>query len=95
MASIRKRYDVANMLDEIMLTPYTPLLGLLPPPVVVILVKNGIRTVLELQSVYPNGLLKMRGLGMLRFKQVETAFFPGKSFIPGRIFSPISQVRGS
>lgn len=83
------------MNTDFSLHPELLLDGLLPSRITGILVKNGVRTTDELLQAYPHQLLKMRGLGMLRFKQIETAFFPGKSFIPGRIFSPISHVRGS
>jgi len=32
---------------------------------------------------------------MLRFRQIERALFPGKSFTPTRVLSPISYVKGS
>jgi len=37
----------------------------------------------------------MWGLGMLRFKQIESVFFPGRSHIPKRIYSPIRQIKQS
>ena len=32
---------------------------------------------------------------MFRFKQIEAALFPGKSFIPARIYSPVRHIKGS
>lgn len=69
--------------------------GLLPSPVIGIRAKNDVHTIDELLKAYPHQLLKMRGLGMLRFKQIEKAFFPGEAFIPARVRSPISHVKGS
>lgn len=37
----------------------------------------------------------MWGMGMLRFKQIEKAFFPGKSFEPVRPLRPIRHIKGS
>lgn len=34
-------------------------------------------------------------MGMLRFKQIEAAFFPGESFTPTRIHSPLRHIKGS
>ncbi|WP_313331268.1 helix-hairpin-helix domain-containing protein [Comamonas sp.] len=73
----------------------TPLGDLLPVPVKSILSKNGIHTVEEVRQAYPGQLLSMRGMGMLRFRQIEAAFFPGCSFTPKRVFSPITLVKGS
>lgn len=69
--------------------------GLLPPRVVMILSKNGISTVQEVQDAYPHLLMKIRGLGMLHLRQIEAALFPGRSFTPLRVLSPISHVKGS
>jgi len=44
---------------------------------------------------YPHQLLKMWGMGMLRFKQIESVFFPGESFTPTRVYSPIRHIKGS
>lgn len=64
--------------------------GLLPPKVTTILAKSGIRTVGEIRRVYPDGLMKIRGIGMLRLKQIEMTLFPGISFTPKRARLPIA-----
>lgn len=75
--------------------PETPIGDLLPLRVKTILERNGINTVEGVRRAYPNQLLKMWGVGMFRFKQIEAALFPGKSFTPARIYSPIRHIRGS
>jgi len=67
----------------------------LPLRVKTILEQNGIHTIEGVRRAYPNELLKMRGMGMLRFKQIEAALFPDKSFTPARIYSPIRHIKGS
>lgn len=69
--------------------------GLLPASIIGILAKNDVRTIGELLNAYPHQLSRMRGLGMLRLKQIESAFFPGKAFNPARLRSPIPHVKGS
>jgi len=83
------------MEEEFTLATGSPLEGLLPPRVASILATKGIRTIEEVRNAYPHELLKIRGLGMLRFRQIERALFPGKSFTPARVLSPISHVKGS
>ncbi len=73
----------------------TPLGDLLPLRVKAVLNRNGIHTVEAVQQAYPHRLLKMWGMGMFRFKQIEAAFFPGKSFTPARIYSPIRHIKDS
>lgn len=73
----------------------TPIGDQLPLRVKTILERNGIHTIEGVRSAYPNELLKMRGMGMFRFKQIEAALFPGKSFTPSRIFSPVRYIKGS
>ena len=73
----------------------TPLGDQLPLRVRTILERNGIHTIEGVRSAYPNELLKMRGMGMFRFKQIEAALFPGKSFTPSRIYSPVRYIKGS
>lgn len=72
-----------------------PLEGLVPTRVASILAQNDIHTVEDVRKAYPHGLAKLRGLGMLRLKQIEAALFPGKNFTPVRIRAPISHVKGS
>ena len=73
----------------------TPLGDLLPPKVKTVLEKGGIRTVEEVRKAYPHELLKIRGVGMFIFRQIEAVFFPKKSFEPQRVRSPLRHVRGS
>lgn len=73
----------------------TSLGDLLPKYVTRVLARNGITTVEGVREAYPHGLLNMWGLGHLRFKQIEAAFFPGHSYIPERSYFPISKVKGS
>ncbi|MCD2166990.1 DNA-directed RNA polymerase subunit alpha C-terminal domain-containing protein [Comamonas koreensis] len=73
----------------------TPIGDLLPLRVKTILERNGVHTVEGVHRAYPNQLLKMWGMGMFRFKQIEAALFPDKSFIPARIYSPIRHIKGS
>jgi DNA-directed RNA polymerase alpha subunit len=73
----------------------TPLGDLLPAYVTHVLAKNGIHTVEAVRRAYPHELLKLRGMGMLRFTQIEKAFFPDKSFEPALARSPIRQIKGS
>ena len=56
----------------------TPLGDILQPRVKRILERNGIHTVEALRMAYPHQLVKIWGLGMYRFRQIERAFFPGK-----------------
>lgn len=53
------------------------------------------RTVEELKRAYPNGLLKMHGMGMLRFREIEGVLFPGESFTPAIPRPPARHVKGS
>lgn len=73
----------------------TPIGDSLPLRVKKILERNGIHTIEAVSKAYPNQLLKMRGMGMFRFKQIEAALFSGKSFTPSRIYSPIRHIKGS
>lgn len=73
----------------------TSLGDLLPLRVKAILEKNGVHTAEALRMAYPDQLLRMRGMGMLRFKQIEAAFFPGESFTPTRIHSTLRHIKGS
>lgn len=60
----------------------TPLDGLLSDRIIKILAKNGIYSVEGIQQAYPLALLRMHGIGMLRFRKIELVFFPGQSFEP-------------
>ncbi|GAB2712777.1 helix-hairpin-helix domain-containing protein [Comamonas sediminis] len=73
----------------------TPLDDLLPLRVKALLQKNGIHTVEDVRKAYPHQLLKIWGMGMLRFKQIEAVLFPGESFTPTRVYSPLPHIKGS
>lgn len=77
------------------LQPETLLGDLLPPRVKTVLLRNGIRTVEEVRRAYPDQLLKMRGMGMLRFRDIERSLFPGESFTPAMPRTPVRQIKGS
>lgn len=73
----------------------TPLGDLLPLRVKAVLERNGIHTVEGVRQAYPHTLLKMWGMGMFRFGEIEKALFPGNSFTPKRVYSPVRHVEGS
>lgn len=73
----------------------TPLGDLLPPRVKGILERNGIHTVEALHRAYPLQLLKIHGVGMLRLRQIEAAFFPGQLFTYRRRRLPVYKVKNS
>lgn len=75
--------------------PETPLGDLLPLRVKIVLAKNGIHTVEGVQRAYPHELLKFRGMGMIRLRQIETALFPGKSYYLELGHAPAHHVKGS
>jgi len=54
----------------------------LSPRAVNALARCGIKTVDQIRSSYPHGLLRVHGFGMLSLRAVETAFFPGERFEP-------------
>lgn len=60
----------------------TALDGLLSDRIIRILAKNGVASVEAIRQAYPVGLLRMHGIGMVRFRKIELAFFPGQSFEP-------------
>ncbi|WP_409516383.1 helix-hairpin-helix domain-containing protein [Comamonas sp.] len=76
-------------------SPETPIGDLLPLRVKALLQKNGIHTVEDVRKAYPHQLLKIWGMGMLRFRQIEAVFFPGESFTPRRVYSPLPPIKGS
>ena len=84
---------ILNMADE--LETERPLGDLLPLRVKVLIQRNGVHTVEDVRKAYPHTLLKFRGIGMSKFRQIEAAFFPGKKFEPARVLSPLTHVKGS
>lgn len=84
------------MLDDTTPPPLATALGdLLPLRLKALLQRNGVNTVEDVRNAYPHQLLKMWGMGMLRFRQIEAVFFPGESFTPTRVYSPIRHIKGS
>lgn len=73
----------------------TPLGDILPLRVMTVLLKNGIHTLEEVRRAYPDQLLKMRGMGMLRFRDIERSLFPGESFTPAIPRPPVRHIKGS
>ncbi len=89
-----RTYDACQMLDDTPpLSLETPLGDLLPLRVKALLQRHGVHTVEDVRKAYPHQL--MWGMGMLRFKQIEAVFFPGQSFTPTRVCSPIRHIKGS
>ena len=68
--------------------PHTPLDGLLSDRIIRILANNGVHSVEAVKQAYPLRLLRMHGIGMLRFRKIEMAFFPDQCFEPD--FAPPS-----
>ncbi|MCS4292731.1 DNA repair protein RadC [Comamonas sp. BIGb0152] len=73
----------------------TPLGDLLPSYVTRVLAKNGVHSVEGVKRAYPNELLKMHGIAMLRFRQIEAVFFPGQTFTPAQVLSPLRHISGA
>ncbi|GAB2813981.1 hypothetical protein GCM10027276_13460 [Comamonas piscis] len=84
-----------NMPDEPSLPPELPLGKLLPLRLKNLLENNGIYTVEAVFRAYPVQLLKLPGMGISRFKQLERILFPGETFTPRRVHPPIPQAPGS
>ncbi|MCD2165825.1 helix-hairpin-helix domain-containing protein [Comamonas koreensis] len=66
----------------------TPLDGLLSDRIIRILVKNGVDSVEGVRQAYPLRLLRMHGIGMMRLRHIEMAFFPDQCYEPD--FAPPS-----
>lgn len=84
-----------SMLDEPSPPPELPLGNLLPLRLKTLLEGNGIYTVEAAFRAYPDQLLKLHGMGISRFRQLERILFPGKSYTPPRVAPPIPQAPGS
>lgn len=69
--------------------------GKLPAPVVRLLVRNGLDTVEAVRKAYPLGLLAIKGIGLLRLRKIEKAFFPGQSYVPSHAMPDLPFVSGS
>lgn len=86
---------MVGMKDEPSPPPELPLGNLLPLRLKTLLERNGIYTVEAAFRAYPDQLLKLHGMGISRFRQLERILFPGKSYTPHRVTPPIPQATGS
>jgi len=73
----------------------TPLGDLLPRGVKTLLQRNGVHTVEDVRNAYPHQLLRMRGMGMFRFRQIEAALIKGECYTPRLSAPPLPDVPGS
>ncbi|WP_428174154.1 hypothetical protein [Comamonas sp.] len=79
------------MKDEIK----TSLQGKLPIGLVRILARNGIHTVEEVGQAYPERLLRMRGISIVRFRMIEAALITGEVYTSHFAAPPLPDVPGS
>jgi len=84
-----------SMPDEPTPSPELPLNKILPRSLKNLLEGNGIYTVEAAFRAYPNQLLKLPGMGISRFRQLERILFPGETFTPRRVPPPIPYAQGS
>ncbi len=75
--------------------PSTPLDGKLPASVIRILARNGIESVEAVRKAYPQQLLTLKGIGLLRLRKIEKAFFPGHAYMPSHTLAVLPFVSGS
>ncbi|MDR0258360.1 MAG: hypothetical protein LBI76_01010 [Comamonas sp.] len=52
-------------------------------------------TVEAVRKAYPLGLLAIKGIGLLRLRKIEKAFFPGQSYVPSHAMPDLPFVSGS
>lgn len=69
--------------------------GKLPISLVRILAKNDIHTVEEVGRAYPERLLRMRGISIVRFRMIEAALITGQGYTPTFAPPPLPDVPGS
>lgn len=62
--------------------PATPLDGKLPLGLIRVLAKNNIHTLEAVKRVYPEALLRMRGISIVRFRQIEAMLNPIEIYQP-------------
>lgn len=86
---------MVGMLDEPSLPPELPLDKILPLRLKNLLQRNGISTVEAAFRAYPDQLLKLPGMGISKFRQLERILFPGETFTPRRAPPPIPYAQGS
>ncbi|ULR90909.1 helix-hairpin-helix domain-containing protein [Comamonas sp. B21-038] len=72
-----------------------PLDKILPLRLKNLLESNGIYTVEAAFRAYPDQLLKLPGMGISKFRQLERILFPGETFTPRRVPPPIPYAQGS
>ncbi|WP_369459236.1 helix-hairpin-helix domain-containing protein [Comamonas sediminis] len=83
------------MQDEPSPPPELPLDKILPRSLKNLLESNGIYTVEAAFRAYPDQLLKLPGMGISKFRQLERILFPGETFTPRRVPPPIPYAQGS
>lgn len=72
-AGSTRLYPSTQMPDE---ATETPLHGLLSVELERVLAKNNLHTLEAVNRVYPEGLLRMRGISIVRFRQIEAVLNP-------------------
>lgn len=83
------------MQDEPSPPPELPLDKILPRSLKNLLESNGIYTVEAAFRAYPDHLLKLPGMGISKFRQLERILFPGETFTPRRVPPPIPYAQRS
>lgn len=83
------------MQDEPSPSPELPLDKILPRSLKNLLESYGIYTVEAAFRAYPDQLLKLPGMGISKFRQLERILFPGETFTPRRAPPPIPYAQGS
>ncbi|WP_313330497.1 helix-hairpin-helix domain-containing protein [Comamonas sp.] len=68
---------------------------ILPRSLKKLLDNNGIYTVEAAFRAYPDQLLKLPGMGISKFRQLERILFPGETYTPRRVPPPIPYAQGS
>jgi len=86
---------MSRMRSDSYIPDKTPLGGLLPLRITALLQRNGVHTVEDVRNAYPHQLLKMQGMGMLRFRQIEAALIKGESYTPRLAAPPLPDVPSS
>ncbi|MCD2165056.1 hypothetical protein [Comamonas koreensis] len=57
--------------------------------------RNGLDTEDAVRKAYPLGLLAIKGIGLMRLRKIEKAFFPGQSYVPSHAMPDLPFVSGS
>ena len=85
-------YHLTQMSDK---NTKTPLHGLLSIGVVRILAKNNLHTVEAVKRAYPERLLRMPGIGIVRFRMIEAALIHSDTYKPIFAAPAFPEVPGS